>query len=83
MGRAGCWQLAVWMYQEVPVCCWAGCRAERVGQRQDRGLGHWQGESVSLYLSLWGLMKVGLLGIGTYPVNLLSLFSASSFTLAN
>lgn len=59
----GSWQLAVWMYQEVPGCCWAGCRAERVGQRKGRSLGHWQGESVSLYLSLWGLIKVSLSGI--------------------
>ena len=42
MDRAGCWRLAVW------VCCWAGCRAETMGQRQGSGLGHWQGESVSL-----------------------------------
>ena len=46
MGRAGCWWLDVWVYQELPGCCWAGCRAETVGQRQGSG------ESVSLCLSL-------------------------------
>lgn len=64
IGRAGCQQLALWMHQEVSGGCWTGCRAKGVGKRPGRGLGHWQGESVSLYLSLCGLMEVGLSVVG-------------------